>query len=62
LLEFAFDNLQQLWTMEGHGPYVWASYGITASAIIGLAIMPSLARSTFIKRQKTLIKRETADD
>ena len=61
MLEFAFDNVQQLWEMAGHGPYVWACYGITAFAIVGLAITPSFTKSAFVKRQRVLIEREESE-
>nr|WP_255775823.1 heme exporter protein CcmD [Microbulbifer sediminum] len=30
--------------MNGHGPYVWAAYGITLLAMAGLIVQPLLAR------------------
>lgn len=32
-----FANLQQLWQMDGHGPYVWFSFA--ASAIVLSALV-----------------------
>lgn len=33
-----FDNLNDFITMGDHGRYVWASYGLTLFALIGLMI------------------------
>ena len=36
-----FDSLEALLAMEGHGPYVWAAYGIT---LLVLALVLSAPR------------------
>lgn len=37
-----FESAAAVWHMEGHGPYVWAAYGITALVIILMLVMPLL--------------------
>lgn len=39
-----FDNLNDFITMGGHGRYVWASYGLTLLAIIGLMVQSRAQR------------------
>lgn len=39
-----FDNLTDFIAMGGHGRYVWASYGVTLVAIIGLMLQSRLQR------------------
>ena len=36
--------------MNGHGPYVWASYAITFLVLATLVIVPSLKKKQLIKR------------
>ena len=36
-----FNNLSDLWTMAGHGPYVWAAYAISFVVLAGLIIIPA---------------------
>jgi|GEM_PF-190862 len=33
----AFDSLSEIWTMAGHGPYVWTCYGVFLLAMLLLA-------------------------
>lgn len=35
-----FDSLQALLQMDGHGPYVWAAYGITCAVLLLLLSSP----------------------
>ena len=35
-----FEDLHQLWTMDGHGPYVWAAYAIVTTVIVLLVASP----------------------
>ena len=35
-----FDNLAQLWQMDGHGPYVWGAYAIVLLVLIWLVRAP----------------------
>ncbi|MEM8594035.1 MAG: heme exporter protein CcmD [Pseudomonadota bacterium] len=33
-----FDSIQALLHMDGHGPYVWACYGMGALVFLGLVL------------------------
>jgi heme exporter protein D len=35
-----FESLNAAWEMAGHGPFVWAAYGITLLVIAGLILIP----------------------
>ena len=35
-----FESLMALWQMDGHGPYVWSAYGITAAVLVALVWFP----------------------
>ena len=37
-----FENWSAVWHMEGHGPYVWAAYSVTALVILFLVVSPWL--------------------
>lgn len=57
-IEFRFADLQAFMWMEGHGPYVWACYGLTLVAILFLVFEPQWQKRRFIQRQKALAKRK----
>lgn len=35
-----FDSLSSLWYMDGHGVYVWVSYGVTALLLVAMVRLP----------------------
>ena len=35
-----FDNLQAILHMDGHGPFVWAAYGITFAILLTMLLLP----------------------
>lgn len=60
-LEFQFDNLASFWAMAGHGPYVWACYGITGACLILLAVAPLRRRRVLfeqLRRQQRIAEHE----
>ena len=57
-MTFRFEDFNAFLWMDGHGPYVWACYGLTFAALVFLALEPKLQRSRFIKHQKALAKRQ----
>lgn len=59
-LIFQFKDIADLLYMSGHGPYVWASYLITVVGIIGLAVLPAMARKKFIRLQKSLLRHQAS--
>jgi heme exporter protein D len=54
LTRFQFDSLQDMLSMSGHGPYVWACYGITLAAVLWLLINPLVQQRRFIREQQRL--------
>ncbi len=58
-MSFYFNSLQDFWWMEGHGPYVWASYAVTLVVFIGLAAAPILRKANFVKQQRALGARQS---
>lgn len=47
-LTFQFSNLAEFIAMAGHGPYVWACYGIGLACLIALALSPLRARKSLL--------------
>lgn len=60
-LSFQFESFSEFMLMAGHGPYVWACYLITATALIYLACAPLLKRRALfaeLKRQARIENHE----
>ncbi|WP_084618230.1 heme exporter protein CcmD [Cellvibrio sp. OA-2007] len=55
-MKFQFETIADFIAMNGHGPYVWASYAITFAALIFLLVSPLLQKKNFIKQQQKLQK------
>lgn len=55
-MKFQFESIADFVAMNGHGPYVWAAYGITFTALIFLLVSPLLQKKAFIKQQQKLQK------
>lgn len=55
-MKFQFTDFAEFMTMHGHGPYVWAAYGITLVAIVYLVIAPIMDARAFFKQQRRLQK------
>lgn len=51
-----FDSFQALLAMEGHGSYVWFSYGATLLVLVAAVIAP-LRRQRALKRQIAALAR-----
>ncbi len=45
---FQFENFEAFISMGGHGPYVWAAYGLSLAIMAWLAIAP-------LRRQRALL-------
>ncbi len=59
-MEFKFATLLDFLLMDGHGPYVWASYIVTALALGALVIQPYLKKRQLliqIQRQQRIEER-----
>lgn len=50
-MTFQFDSLASFMAMNGHGPFVWASYGITFVVLVYLLVSPVLQRRAFFRQQ-----------
>lgn len=50
-MKFQFDSIADFIAMNGHGPYVWASYVITFAILIFLLVSPLLQKKAFVKQQ-----------
>jgi len=53
-MQFQFESLAAFWVMDGHGPYVWGAYIITALVLIYLLVSPLLQRKAFFRQQQKL--------
>ena len=58
-MKFQFDSVYDFLNMAGHGPYVWACYGIAAVALTYLALTPFWGRRKFLADLQRTIKIET---
>tara|TARA_B110000977_G_C10785250_1_gene380238 strand:+ start:39 stop:233 length:195 start_codon:yes stop_codon:yes gene_type:complete len=48
-MKFQFENLQQMFIMEGHGPYVWTAVLVTVAMMVWLIIKPLADRRAALK-------------
>ena len=55
-----FANLDELLHMGGHGPYVWVSYGVTVALLVGLVLVPVLARRRLLADIARRARRDAA--
>lgn len=58
-VEFYFDSLSALWTMDGHGPYVWSVYLIVVAVLAALAIQPIVRRRQLLQKFREQLQRQT---
>ena len=56
-LSFQFSTLSDFFMMSGHGPYVWAAYGITFAGLILLTVQGRLKRKQVITKINTIALR-----
>lgn len=55
-----FETFNDFIAMDGHGLYVWLSYGIFAASMIWLIIEPKVNLKKYVKEQLMKIRREKA--
>lgn len=55
---FQFQSVAEFLWMEGHGPYVWAAYAITATGLLAMTIKVRIDRQNFYKTQASIIQRQ----
>lgn len=56
-MNFQFKSLSEFAWMGGHGPYVWACYGVMTAVVVWLLLRPLLQRRRIladIARQQRL--------
>jgi heme exporter protein D len=61
-MTFQFESFAAFMSMSGHGPFVWASYGITFVALVYLLVSPVLQRKAFFQQQKKLQRLAAANN
>ena len=54
----AFDSFQALLAMEGHAPYVWSAWGLTALLLIGSALHARAERRHLLRDLQRRQRRE----
>ena len=53
-----FETMSEFFTMDGHGLYVWLSYGIGVSIIVGNLVFPLFKRKELMKSLARRLRRE----
>ena len=48
-MKLQFDSWAAFIAMNGHGPYVWAAYGITFACLAALVWIPIAQKRRFIR-------------
>lgn len=61
-MKFQFESLSDFLNMAGHGPYVWASYGVTFIVLVALVLQPYFARKHFANQLSQLVQRKTLQE
>jgi heme exporter protein D len=56
-----FDSFSALIDMQGHGPFVWSTYAIALTVLVGLVISPWRKNKRFFVEQSMRIRREQAE-
>lgn len=53
-----FNNFHELWSMAGHGPFVWAAYGITFITLALLLWVPLRGRQQQVRNLRAFYRRQ----
>lgn len=56
----AFASLADVLHMDGHGFYVWLSYGVTLLALVALVVIPLMARRRLLRDIAGRARRDAA--
>jgi heme exporter protein D len=56
-----FESVSELMAMNGHGPYVWFCYGITALVLVGLIAEARRRRRSAEDMVRTVVRRKQAN-
>ncbi|WP_231491541.1 heme exporter protein CcmD [Microbulbifer sp. HZ11] len=60
MMEFQFDSLAGFLAMNGHGPYVWAAYGVALLAMAALVLVPTLRQKALRAEIARRVRQEEA--
>lgn len=56
-----FESVSELIVMNGHGPFVWFCYGITALVLVGLIAEARRRRRSAEDMVRTVVRRKQAN-
>jgi heme exporter protein D len=56
--EMHFSSFAELWTMNGHGPFVWAAYGIVTVVLVLLVNEPLRRRRRLLEQVRRRVSPE----
>ncbi|WOX05319.1 heme exporter protein CcmD [Microbulbifer pacificus] len=59
-MQFQFDDFASFLAMNGHGPYVWFSYGVTIAVLVALVLVPLLRQRKMREQFQRQIRQEEA--
>ncbi|MCA0901277.1 heme exporter protein CcmD [Microbulbifer agarilyticus] len=59
-MQFQFDSLASFFAMDGHGPYVWASYGMVVLVLVVLAVTPVFRQRKLRRELQQQLRQEEA--
>lgn len=62
MMKFQFESIADFIAMNGHGPFVWASYAITFAVLVFLLVSPVLQKRAFVKQQQKQQKLTRSND
>ena len=51
-MSFQFESLAEFFAMNGHGAFVWGSYGFSLLCLLLLIFIPHWRRKQFVKEQR----------
>ena len=52
-----FENLSELWSMHGHGAFVWSAYAIAFVVLIAIVWTPLARQKRFFTQQQQIERR-----
>jgi heme exporter protein D len=52
-----FADLQELWAMAGHGPYVWSAYALVLVVVLLQVRAPLARRRTLLRAVRARLER-----
>ena len=52
-----FESLSDLWSMHGHGAFVWSAYAIALVVLIAIVCAPLARQKRFFTQQQQIERR-----